>query len=412
MNNTLDEKLKRYAELVVKVGCALKEGQEFYVSADVSQVQLVRHVVRCAYESGASNVHVQWADEVVGRMNYDYKSVESFKEFPEWRATLLNGMAKRGAALLFISSEDPEAMSGIDQAKLMNWILASNKACRDWRDGMDYGRNVWCIIGAASPAWAKRVFPDLPEEEATAKLWDAILHTARCDGEDPAADWAAHERSFHERKAWLNSQNFEALHYTNSLGTDITVGMTDKHIWEGGGEITVDGTFFFPNMPTEEIFTTPHRLHTEGLVVSSIPLNHDGALVEGIRIRFEGGRAVEYSATRGEDVLRQIIETDEGSHYLGECALVPKTSPIKQTGILFLNTLFDENASCHFALGKGFPECYDGGRDLNKDELAAVGLNDSATHVDFMLGTDDLCIDGIKPDGTVVPVFREGTWAF
>ena len=412
MNGSIDAKLERYAALAVKTGCNLQPGQELYVSADVSQVQLVRHVVRCAYEAGASNVHVQWGDEVIGRMTYDYKPADAFSVFPEWRAMLLNGCAKRGAAALFITSEDPEAMAGIDQQKVMNWVVASNRACRDWRDGLDFGKNVWCIIGAASPAWARRVFPSLPEEEAIGKLWEAILHTARCDGTDPAAAWAAHEKSFHDRKVWLNGRHFDALHYSNALGTDITIGLTARHVWEGGGEVTVDGRFFIPNMPTEEIFTTPDRLRVDGTVVSSMPLNHDGALVEGIRIRFEAGRAVEFSATRGQDVLAQIINTDEGSHYLGEVALVPKTSPIRQTGILFLNTLFDENASCHFALGMGFPECYEGGRQKSKEELLEVGVNDSATHVDFMLGTDDLAIDGIYADGTRVPVFRNGDWAF
>lgn len=412
MAENFDQKLAKYAQLAVKTGCNLQPGQELYVSADVTQVQLVRHVVRCAYEAGASNVHVQWSDEVVGRMHYDYKPAESFSEFPEWRAMLLNGTAKRGAAALFITSEDPQIMAGVDQQKLTNWVIASNKACRDWRDGMDFGKNVWCIIGAASPAWARQVFPELPEDEAVAKLWDAILHTARCDGEDPAAAWSDHEKSFHERKDWLNGQHFDALHYSNGLGTDITIGLTERHVWEGGGEVTVDGRFFFPNMPTEEIFTTPDRRRVEGTVVSSMPLNHDGALVEGIRITFKEGRAVEYSAEKGGEVLAQIVETDEGSHFLGEVALVPVTSPIKQTGILFLNTLFDENASCHFALGMGFPECYEDGRQMSKEELLQVGVNDSATHVDFMLGTEDLSIDGIKADGTRVPVFRNGDWAF
>lgn len=409
---SFEDSLKKYARLAVMTGCNLQPGQELYVSADVAQVQLVRHVVRCAYENGASNVHVQWADEVVGRMNYDYKPAESFNDFPEWRANLLNGMARRGAALLFITSEDPEAMSGVDQQKLMNWVVASNKACRDWRDGMDFGKNVWCIIGAASPAWAGRVFPELPEKEAMAKLWQAILHTARCDCDDPEAAWEKHQQSFAYRKDWLNAQKFDSLQYSNGLGTNITIGMTKKCVWEGGGEITVDGRFFFPNMPTEEVFTTPDLRRVDGTVISSIPLNHDGSLVEGIRITFKDGRAVEYSATKGEDVLRKIIETDEGSHYLGEVALVPKTSPIKRTGILFLNTLFDENASCHFALGMGFPECYEGGREMSKSQLWEVGVNDSATHVDFMLGTDDLAIDGIKADGTKVAIFRDGDWAF
>ncbi len=408
----LDARLEKYARLAVETGCNLQPGQELYVNADVTQVPLVRHIVRCAYEAGAANVTTQFGDERIGRMNYDYKPADSFKDYPAWQAELQNGVAQRGAALLFVSSEDPQAMAGVDQAKLMNRVLAANEACKEWRDGMDFGHNVWCIIGAASPAWAARVFPDLPEDEAVEKLWEAILHTARCDGDDPAAAWAAHQNSFDERKAWLNEHRFDALHYSNALGTDITVGLPANHIWNGGGDTTVGGTPFFPNMPTEELFTSPDRLRTEGTVVASMPLNHGGALVEGFQLTFAGGRVTDYSAESGYDVLRQIVETDDGSHYLGEVALIPKTSPIKQTGILFLNTLFDENASCHMALGMGFPDCFEGGRDMDKEALMAAGVNDSATHVDFMLGTDDLAIDGIAADGTTVPIFRDGDWAF
>lgn len=219
------------------------------------------------------------------------------------------------------------------------------------------------------------------------------------------------QTSFAARTAWLNSQRFDALHYTNSLGTDITIGLPAGHIWNGGGDETVGGTYFFPNMPTEEIFTTPDRLRADGTVVASMPLNHAGSGGR-IQITFKDGRVADYSAREGYDVLKQIIETDEGSHHLGECALIPKTSPIAQTGILFLNTLFDENASCHFALGMGFPDCFKGGRDMSKEALLSAGVNDSATHVDFMLGTDDMNITGIKADGTEVPVFRDGDWAF
>ncbi len=411
MYEGFEEQLEKYAELAVKTGCNLQKDQELFVSADVSQTPLVRLIVRCAYESGAKNVTVNFSDEKIGRMNYDYKPAEAFKRFPEWRAVLQNSMANCGAAFLFIDSDDPQIMAGVDQTKLMNWVIASNKACKAWRDGMDFGRNVWCIIGAASAAWATRVFPDKTPEEATETLWRAIFHTARCDGADPANAWAAHKRSFDERKKWLNDQHFDALHYENSLGTDITIGLPANHIWNGGGDTTVGGTDFFPNMPTEEIFTTPDRLRADGTVVASMPLNHSGSLVDGFRLTFAAGRVVDYSAETGEDVLRQIIETDEGSHHLGECALIPSSSPIKQTGILFLSTLFDENASCHFAVGMGFPDCYDGGRDMEKDDLAAAGVNDSATHVDFMLGTDNLSIDGITADGTCVPIFRNGTWA-
>ena len=412
MGHSLDKQLRKYADLAVHSGCALKKGQELFVSADVSQAELVRMIVKSAYEAGASNVTVHFGDEVVGRMHYEYKPVEAFEQFPEWRAVMQNGLAKRGAALLFISSEDPQAMAGIDPAKMVAYVRAANEACKDWRDGMDFGHNVWCIIGAASPAWASRVFPGMKEKKAVKKLWKAILKTARADGDDPQAAWQAHKDSFDKRKAWLNKQHLDALHYTNSLGTDIVVGLTGKGLWSGGGEETVDGTYFFPNMPTEEIFTTPDRARTEGTVVASMPLNHNGSLIQGFSLTFHEGRVVDYAAEEGYDVLKGIIETDEGSHYLGECALIPKTSPIKKTGILFLNTLYDENASCHFAVGMGFPECYEGGREMDKPALLEHGVNDSATHVDFMLGTDDLKIVGLRKDGIKIPIFENGDWAF
>ena len=410
--STFEENLDKYARLVIHSGCNLQPGQELFISADITQVELVRRLVKEAYESGSGEVTIRWGDELCGRMRYEYRPLESFSNYPEWLAMLQNGVAKRGAALLFITSEDPEVMSGIDQAKMVAWARAAHEACRDWRDGMDFGRNVWCIIGGASPAWAKRVFPDLPEDEATAKLWDAIFTTARVDTDDPVAAWEAHKKSFQQRLAWLNGHHFDSLHYTNSLGTDLTIGLADKSIWEGGGGETTSGTYFFPNMPTEECFTSPDRSRTEGTVVASMPLNHNGSLVDGFRLTFHEGRVTDYAAEVGYDVLKEIIETDDGSHYLGECALIPKTSPIKQTGILFLNTLFDENASCHIALGMGFPDAYEGGLEMTKEELLAHGINDSVTHVDFMIGTDDLSIDGIAADGTVTPVFRDGLWAF
>lgn len=405
------EALKKYAHLLVCGGCNLQPGQELYVSADVTQAPLVRLIVAEAYAAGASNVTSYFTDEQVSRINYDCKSVERFSEFPEWRAVLQNGVAERGAALLFISSEDPMGFAGVDPKKLSAFQVAATKACRAWRDGMDFGRNVWVIAGAASPAWAARVFPDLPEEEAMERLWQAILLTARADGDDPLADWRAHDESFRDRTAWLNQQRFDALRYRNSLGTDLVIGLNPDGLWAGGGETTVSGQRFYPNMPTEEIYTTPDWRRVDGVVVASMPLNHGGALVRDFRVEFKDGRVCAWSAAKGEDILTSIIETDEGAHHLGECALVPYGNPIQRTGVLFLNTLYDENAACHLALGRGFAECVEGGRDLDAEALKERGINDSMTHVDFMIGTADLIITGIKANGEEVPVFVNGVWA-
>lgn len=406
------EQLTSYARLLVRTACNLDQGQELFVSADVTQAPLVRLVVEQAYAAGASKVTVRYTDEQVARLDYRSRPVEAFREFPDWLALLQNGVATRGAALLFITSSDPLGLAGVDPAKVQAFQRAAVAACPEWRNGMDYGRNVWVIAGGSSPAWAQRVFPDLPQDQAVERLWDAILHTARADGEDPHAAWQIHDASFRERCDWLNQQRFTSLHYVNSLGTDLTVGLTPKSIWAGGGETTVAGRRFFPNVPTEEIYTSPDCDRVDGTVVASMPLNHGGALVQNFRISFEGGRAVSWEAATGEEVLTSIIETDEGSCCLGECALVPYGNPIQQTGVLFLNTLFDENAACHLALGRGFAECYEGGRQMSAQELRERGINESATHVDFMIGTKDLKITGTRSDGTQVPVFVDGVWAF
>ena len=403
--------LDKYANLIVKAGCNLKKDQELYISAEISNSDLVRKIVRIAYLQGAKDVIVRFYDEQISRMNYEYKPTSAFEVFPDWQALLQNGVAKRGAALLFITSEDPEAFNGIDQNKIATFRKAAHVACKDWRDGMDLGRNVWCIAGAASPAWARRVFPELSESEAVEKLWQAIFKTARVDTPDPIQAWEDHKNSFSARKAWLNEQHFDKLHYKNSLGTDITIGLTKGSTWHGGGAETVSGTYFFPNIPTEEIYTSPDRNRADGIVYSALPLNHDGTLIENFSLTFKDGRVVDYKAEKGYATLKEIIEIDEGAKHLGEVALIPYNSPIRETNILFLNTLYDENASCHFAVGMGFPDCYQGGLNMTKEELLKAGINDSVTHVDFMLGTKDLDITGIKENGEEVPIFRNGNWA-
>lgn len=412
---TLAERMRAYARLIVEAGCALEPGNDLFVRARIDSAPFVRLIVNEAYDLGAHRVTVHFSDEAIERMHFDRCAMDVFETVPAWLAELNNGMARAKTAVLTIDSDDPEAMAGIDTRKLIARAQANHKACKEFYDALDFGRCVWCIAGAASPAWARKVFPDLPEDEAVERLWNAIFATVRLEGSDAAAAvaaWRAHRESFVERCSWLNAQRFDALHYSNARGTDLTVGLTDKHLFNGGGDTTVDGVRFFPNMPTEEIFSTPDRMRAEGTVVSALPLSHNGSLIENFSLTFEGGRVVDLHAERGEDVLRSIVETDENSCRLGEVALVPFDSPIRASGVLFYSTLFDENASCHLALGQGFPDCYEGGLQMDEDELFAAGVNTSATHVDFMIGTEDLDIDGIKADGTRVAVFRNGTWAF
>ena len=408
----LNERLEKYAELLIVKGCAFKEGQELFVRAPIQVAGFVRTVAACAYRYGARHVTVSWSDEGISRLTYENAPLEVFEQTPAWQAELNNSMARNNAAVLTILSDDPQAMKGIDQSKIMARVVSAHRDCKEFYDALDRGRCVWCIAGAASPVWAQQVFPDLDSQVATERLWEAILDTSRVT-EDPCKAWDEHRASFEERKAWLNAQGFARLHYTAASGTDLTVGLIDGSHWEGGGQMGADGvTYFFPNIPTEEIFTSPDRLGTDGVVHSALPLIYNGSPVEDFWVRFEKGRAVECDARVGRDVLQGIIDTDENSCYLGECALVPFDSPIRNTGVLFLETLYDENASCHLALGKGFPEVLEGGYDMSAEELLAAGLNESAAHVDFMIGTEDLCITGIKPDGSEVAVFVDGNWAF
>lgn len=409
---TMEEKLKEYARLAVVTGLAVKPGQEVMISASVEVADFVHLVMEQAYKAGASDVVVEWMDSEAAKLRYQHSYMEKISQCPEWTSLMRNTMAQRGAAFLSIRSDDPRVLADVDPKKPAAAQKASRNACGPFVEAHRNGTMPWCIIGAASPKWAQAVFPDLPEQEARDRLWDAIFQTARVHSGDAVAAWEAHRQEFQKRIAWLNEQGFDALHYQNSLGTDLTVGLLPGGIWCGGGAATADGRWHFMNLPTEEVYTAPHRERTEGTVYSSMPLNFNGNLIDQFYLTFEKGRVVDFGAKQGEEVLRSILEMDEGAKYLGECALVPYDSPISNLGILFYNTLYDENASCHLAVGSGISEAIEGGMSKSREELLQVGINDSLTHVDFMFGTADLSITGIRPDGTRVPVFQNGNWAF
>lgn len=409
---TMEEKLKEYARLAVVTGLAVKPGQEVMISASVEVADFVHLVMEQAYKAGASDVVVEWMDNEAAKLRYQHSYMEKISQCPEWTSLMRNTMAQRGAAFLSIRSDDPRVLADVDPKKPAAAQKASRNACGPFVEAHRNGTMPWCIIGAASPKWAQAVFPDLPEQEALDRLWDAIFQTARVDSGDAVAAWEAHRQEFQKRIAWLNEQAFDALHYQNSLGTDLTVGLLPGGIWCGGGAATADGRWHFMNLPTEEVYTAPHRERTEGTVYSSMPLNFNGNLIDQFYLTFEKGRVVDFGAKQGEEVLRSILEMDEGAKYLGECALVPYDSPISNLEILFYNTLYDENASCHLAVGSGISEAIEGGMSKSREELLQVGINDSLTHVDFMFGTADLSITGIRPDGTRVPVFQNGNWAF
>ena len=403
--------IKKYAELIVKKGLNVQKGQEVVVTASVESAELVREVARVAYEVGAKEVIVAYSDDQLSRLKYEYCDEEHFDFVPDYLKNLRNQYASRRACFLTIMSTDPEALKGIDPLKIQRWSINLRKACQPFYDTLDNSINRWCIVGAPSRNWANKVFPDMSNDEAVEALWNAIFKVTRCDKEDPLKEWELHHESFVKRVKVLNEKKIKTLHYTNSLGTDLTVGLPEGYLFAGGASCTTDGFYNFANIPTEEVFASPNKYDVNGIVYSSLPLNHNGSLVDKFYIEFKDGRAVNYGAEVGYDVLKSIIETDEGAHYLGEVALVPFDSPINNTGILFYNTLFDENASCHLALGRAFNECIENGIEMTKEQLAEKGLNSSLTHVDFMIGTKDLSIIATLEDGSEFVVFENGNYS-
>lgn len=404
--------IERYANLVVRKGVNVKPGQEVVVQSPVECVEFARLLVKRAYAAGAGHVTVIWGDDEVSRLTYENVETAWFENVPEWQKLQLNSLAEDGACFIFVEGADPEALKGIDPAKPAAVSKARNTQCSSFRHGLDFNINPWCIAGAPVAAWARTVFPGVADEVAIYRLWCAILSVARADGEDPESDWELHDATFEKNLRLLNERRFKALHYRSDNGTDLAVGLPTGHLWAGGKCETPEGHSFFPNIPTEEVFTSPHCDQVNGVVYSALPLVRHGNKIDRFWLRFENGRVVDFDAAIGKDTLASILDTDEGARRLGEVALISKNTPIRESEILFYDTLYDENASCHLALGVGFPECYEGGYEMSSDELREAGVNTSATHVDFMIGTDDMDITGICEDGTEVPVFVNGQWAW
>ena len=396
MNN---DRMKKYAELLVYAGGNVQKGQPVVVSCSVDDACFGRMVQACAYDAGASEVIMDWTDGFTTRSKYMRASDEIFDTFPEWLVNKLDYQDSRGVVYLRIESPDPDLLAGVDPSRIMRTTKASRAATKKHAARLMSNTLRWSICAVPSPAWAKKVFPGIPEAEAIERLWGHILKGARADGENPIADWDTHKDNFVKRVDYLNKMQFKALRITTSIGTDITLGLVKNHIWVGGGDMGKDGVPFFPNLPTEEIFTMPDRNKAEGRVVASMPLSYQGSLIEGFEMTFKNGRVENYSAEKNQDTLANIIEMDEGARRLGEVALVANSSPIGQMGTLFYNTLFDENAAAHLALGKAYPNNMAGGDELTAEDLAAAGGNDSLIHVDFMFGTPDMRVVGVSEDG-------------
>ena len=403
-------KLEKLAETAVRVGLQLQRGQDLVVTAPIAALPLARLITKHAYLAGAGLVTTFYADEEATLARYRHAPDESFDKASGW---LYDGMAKafaNGAARLAIAGDNPMLLSAEDPSKVARANRANSMAYKPALEKISNFDINWNIVSYPNPSWAKQVFPELAEDEAVRRLADAIFAASRVDVADPIAAWAAHNADLGKRSAWLNGERFSALHFTGP-GTDLTVGLADGHEWHGGASTAKNGITCNPNIPTEEVFTTPHALRVEGHVSSTKPLSHQGTLIDDIRVRFEAGRIVEAKASRGEEVLNKVLDTDEGARRLGEVALVPHSSPISKSGILFFNTLFDENASCHIALGQCYSKCFLNGASLSPDEIAAQGGNSSLIHIDWMIGSGDVDIDGVKADGSRVAVMRKGEWA-
>jgi aminopeptidase len=403
-------KLDKLAEVAIKVGLQLQKGQDLVLTALLVAVPLVRLITAHAYKAGASTVTTFYSDEETTLARYRHGHDASFDRAPNW---LYDGMAKayeNGAARLAIAGDNPLLLSQEDPAKVGRANKATSIAYKPALEHISSFDINWNICSYPNPSWAKLVFPDMPIEEAVRKLADAIFAASRVDRDDPIAAWADHNAELRKRSTWLNGERFAALHFTGP-GTDLKVGLADGHEWHGGASTAKNGVTCNPNIPTEEVFTTPHALKVEGHVSSTKPLSHQGTLIDDIQVRFEGGRIVEAKASKGEAVLNKVLDTDEGARRLGEVALVPHSSPISASGVLFYNTLFDENASCHIALGQCYSKCFLDGASLSQDQIKAQGGNASLIHIDWMIGSDKVDIDGIRADGSKVPVMRQGEWA-
>lgn len=405
-----NENLEKYARLIVETGVSVKKDHTVVLQINVDQAPLARLITKEAYQSGAAEVIVQWTDDVIQKEFLSHAANDRLEQIPQYKIDQTDDWVAKGASRISVVSSDPEAFAGIDSDRVATFQAASGKALMNLRKATQANKVSWTVVAAAGKQWAAKVFPDLPEEEQVDALWDQIFKTTRVYEEDPILAWEKHDETLAQKAAELNKEQFSALHYT-APGTDIIIGLPKNHLWEGAGSYNARGEKFMANMPTEEVFTAPDYRRISGYISSTKPLSYAGTTISGMTFTFKDGKVIDFSAEQGQDVLAKLLDTDEGARSLGEVALVPDPSPISQSGIIFYNTLFDENASNHLALGAAYAFSVEGGTEMTDEELAEAGLNRSQTHVDFMVGSDKMNIDGIREDGSTVPVFRNGNWA-
>ncbi|MFC4355700.1 aminopeptidase [Chryseomicrobium palamuruense] len=409
--SSFEQKLEKYAALAVEIGVNIQPGQYLYIAASTDTLEFTRAVTKKAYEVGAKQVFVDIVDDQISRLRYEHAPEDSFDFFPEWKVMEREQLAEQGAAFMNIVSQSPDLMKGIDSTRIATFQKTAGKALSKYRQYVQSDKISWTVIAAPSKGWAAKVFPDAPKEQQVELLWEAIFKAVRADLEDPVKAWEAHDKTLHEKVDYLNEKKYSSLHYT-APGTDLTIDLPKGHLWAGASSTNEKGESFMANMPTEEVFTVPHKDGVSGYVSSTKPLSYGGNIIDNFKITFENGRITKVEAEEGQEVLSKLVDTDEGSHRLGEVALVPHDSPISNSNILFFNTLFDENASNHLAIGSAYAFCLEGGKTMSQEELSKHGLNESITHVDFMIGSDKMDIDGILEDGTKEPIFRNGNWAF
>ncbi len=407
----VDTNLERYADLAIGVGLNLQRGQRLVIRAPIEAVELTRALAARAYAAGCPYVDVSYTDDQLQLVRLRHAPGDSFEEFPTWRVRGMIERAEEGAAFLTVSGGNPDLLKGQDPAKVATTMRVASEQSKPFsREYITTMRVSWCVIAAAVAPWAARVFPEAPAGERVGKLWDAIFQACRADRPDPREAWQRHIEALESRREYLNERAYTALRYA-APGTDLTIGLPDGHVWKGAVDYNAQGTQFVPNIPTEEVFTMPHSRRVDGTVSSTKPLNYGGRLIEHFSLTFEGGRVVRVEAESGAEVLEKLIATDEGAARLGEIALVPHGSPISGLGLLFYNTLFDENASSHVALGQAYTVCLNGAEAMSEQQLADAGANSSVTHVDFMIGSERMDIDGVLADGSTEPVMRAGEWA-
>ncbi len=408
---SFEEKLAEYAELAVRVGVNIQQGQYLLINTSTETLDFTRLVVKKAYEAGASRVHVNLTDAFFERAFYEHTTEEEIEKFPKWIVAQREELIERQGALLWIDAEDPDLLTGIDVAKLSAQQKASGAALVNYRKAVMNDDIAWSIMAVPSKKWAAKVFPHLPEEDQVEALWDAIFKTVHIGEGSAVENWHTHVKNLEARAQQLNAKKYKKLHY-KAPGTNLTIELPEKHIWQTGGSKTPQGTIFIANMPTEEVYTLPSKYGVNGTVSNTKPLVYKGNVIDGFTLTFEAGKIIKAEAQVGNDLLQELIKADEGSSYLGEVALVPHESPISASNILYYNTLFDENASNHLAIGEAYPTCYEGGRELEQGQLETLGINTSITHEDFMIGSGQMDIDGELADGTMEPIFRQGSWAF